>query len=143
MNRTQDEIVERIKLKKEDDLFGFEVSEYISYLDYDHAKEFITKNTSADAWDKITAGAKERNPVDIMRDYMPFAWEKANNRRGVSANRSIGHFIAWLWLAGEDSNCREIEEDYERRYCYYGKLILAKICERFEFANLDNGERVN
>jgi len=120
--RTQDEIVARIRTRKEHDFFGFEVSEYVDYLDYVHAKEFLKEGTTQEQWEKIRSETK--TPEETIKDYMPFAWDKANNCRGISAGRSIMHMIAWLWLDGKDWS--EIEG-----YEYYGKPQLVRICEEY------------
>lgn len=119
MNRTQDEIVARIEERKADDFLGFEITEYISFLDYEHAKPYLKDDVTSDDWD-----GPETDPRHIMIDYMEFAWEKANNFRGISASRSLAHYVAWLWLDG-DEEIWPMLDDYE----YYGKDHLRRICE--------------
>lgn len=120
--KTQDEIVARVRIRKEHDFFGFETSEYLDYLDFAHAKEFLKPDATPEQWEKVHSKAK--SPEDAIKDYMPFAWDKANNCRGISAGRSICHMIAWLWLDGKD--WPELE-DYE----YYGKPHLVRICKEY------------
>lgn len=127
IQRTQDEIVERIKMRKQDDFLGFEWQEYLFYLDFDHAKEFLKPEVQEKDW----PFPDKRSPIDVLKEYMPFAWDKANNCRSISAERSINHFIAWLWLAKEDEILGEVEKDYEFNYEPYGKPILRKICDHF------------
>jgi hypothetical protein len=134
--RTQDEILERIRERKDEDMLGFEWHEYVAYLDFDHAKEFL----------KDTATAEDRNQADInglrqvMIEYMPFAWDKANNCRGISAGRSLAHYVAWLWLAGDDELLGALD-DYE----FYGKDELVRICEHLglDADTWDDGVRTN
>ena len=121
--RTQDEIVARIKARKDQDFFGFEVSEYVDYLDYTHAKEFLKDDTNQEQWEKVRSEVK--TPEEAIKNYMPFAWDKANNCRGISAGRSLMHMIAWLWLDGKD--WPEIEN-----YEYYGKPQLVRICKEYD-----------
>ncbi len=119
-NRTQDEIAARINSRKEHDLLGFEVGEYANYLDYAHAKEFLKPDVTQKQWQKI----ETKSPEGVIKDYMHFAWEKANDCRGISAGRSISHMIAWLWLDGKD--WPEIED-----YQFYGKPQLVRICKEY------------
>ncbi len=137
--RTQDEIVARIKARKPDDFFGFEVSQYMNFLDYDHAREFLKSGTtkkeaSREEWGEVEGGS----PEDIIKGYLPFAWGKANDCRGISANRSIEHMVAWLWLDGKDW----LEKDYDENYQYYGKPQLVRICEEYgvDWRALDDNE---
>jgi hypothetical protein len=123
--RTQDEIVARIKARKLKDIFGFETDMYLPFLDYAHAKEFLEVGATKRKWNVIQN--KASSPAGEVKDYMPFAWGKANDCRGISACRSIEHFIAWLWLDGKDW----LEEDYDKHYKHYGKPQLVRICEEY------------
>lgn len=133
MNKTQDEIVARINNRKGSDLFGFETSQYIDYLDFEHAIVFLKEGTTRRQWRKAFKDTKP--PVEAIKDYMPFAWEKANDCRGISAGRSIMHMIAWLWLDGKD--WPEIID-----YKYYGKPQLVRICKEYsiDWKALDDGK---
>ena len=137
MTRTQDEILARIKERKPDDFFGFEVSEYVPFLDYKYAKPFLKPEVTREEWDKD----RITDPVFLIKDYMPFAWEKANGCRGISASRSLSHMVAWLWLAGEDELAKATDGDYN----HYGKEKLIKICEHYglDWKQWDDGIRTN
>ena len=136
--RTQTEILDRYKERKERDFLGFEVDCYISYLDFENAKPFLKKGTPAADWKP----AEFSELKQIMVDYMPFAWDKANNCRGLSASRSISHYVAWLWLYGSPL-CDVIADikDYE----FYGKDKLILICGYLGLdpKQWDDGHRVN
>lgn len=138
MKRTQDEIVARIEARKSKDVFGFEVSEYVDFLDFEHARQYLKGDATAEQW------AEAERPLtdvrQVMIDYMPFAWQKANNCRGISAGRSLAHYQAWLWLDGNDELAEQI-----RTYEYYGKPQLEEICTYLglDSAQWDNGRRTN
>ena len=73
-----------------------------------------------------------------MKEYMEFAWEKANEFRGLSAMRSMHHYTAWTWLLGDDfGNLLQ--------YDYYGKDNLIRICEHYgwDHTKWDDGVRSN
>jgi len=125
--RSQDEIVNRYKTISPKDLFGFESDEYIPYLDYEHAKEYLKEGTTEEDWN---ASMETRDPHTVMKDYMGFAWEKANDCRGISASRSIQHYVAWLWLADDNDLWETITSNYE----HYGKPQLIQICN---YLNID------
>lgn len=134
-SRTQEEIVKRINAIKEDDFFGFETGDLIEYLDFDHAKEFLKPEVTKKEWNKNCKTLKTAEAQ--IFEYIPFAWDKANNCRGLSAGRSMNHMRAWLWLAGETDLSRACEH-----YNYYGKPNLVDICEKYEidWKMLDDGE---
>lgn len=135
--RTQEEILERFYQRKGDDIFGFEVTEYLTALDYSHALPFLTPEATEQSWLKNSMSVR-----DTMFDYMPFAWEKANNFRGLSSGRSIQHYIAWLWLDGQDALA---EKFCQQPYEFYGKDYLTEICALYgwDAAQWDDGVRQN
>lgn len=141
LKRTQKEIVKRIKERAKQDAFGFEVDEYIPFLEYEYAKEFLKDGISKEEWEQD--GIPFKDPVKMIKDYMPFAWKKANDKRGISAWRSLQHMVAWLWLAGEDEFLKEHNEfqDYE----FYGKPQLIAICKKYniDWKQYDDGVRQN
>ena len=138
MKRTQDEIVERIKAIIKDDPLGFEYPVYIEYLDYDHAKPYLEDDVTREKWEN---SVKSKTPKSEMIDYMKFAWEKANSERGISASRSIAHYVAWLWLEGNE----DLAERIENEYIYYGKPQLVEICHYLNIdpSKYDDGIRRN
>lgn len=136
--RTQEEIVARIEGCRESDMFGFEWPIYLEYLHYGNAKPYIKEEIKETEWavnypkDQIKCKAE-------AEEYMEFAWEKANECRGISANRSMAHYKAWIWLLGEDWLDKTLEEGYD----FYGKDILVKICDflKLDSKKWDNGRR--
>jgi hypothetical protein len=118
--RTEREILDRIEARKEEDMFGFEWPYYLSGLSFDAAKKYLKPEAVAEGWEIKDADALRQEAID----YMPFAWDKANNCRGISVNRSVMHYQAWLWLLGEDWG-DQLMDDYE----YYGKPQLVRVCE--------------
>jgi len=145
---TEQEILKRFKERKPNDPFGFEVNEYLDYLSFDSAMSLVPDDKRAEA-EKDRNNWKQRTldrdaMVKVILDYLPFAWDKANDCRGISAQRSIQHFIAWTWLAGDTEFSDEIDLDFQN-YEHYGKEILIKVSKRygFDYGAHDNGSRVN
>lgn len=134
--RTPEEIVARIKEREKIDLFGFELVDYIERLDFQHAKEFLVAEATEKEWQPLPY--TRENILETMQRYMPFAWEKANNFRGLSAARSMYHYTAWIWLLGDDLGDLL---NYEN----YGKDNLVKICEKYgwDHTQWDDGVRKN
>lgn len=137
--RTQEEIVKRIEERIEEDFFGFETSDYISRLSFENAKQFLKEGVKSDEW-KLS----NQDPIDELKEYMSFAWDKANNCRGISAGRNISHIIAWLWLADHEIY-NEVKRMNEEEYQYYGKDILKYVCDNFDIDSsvYDDGIRSN
>ena len=75
-----------------------------------------------------------------MIDYMEFAFDKAHDERGISANRSINHMIAWSWLSGDDELNQAIEHEYETNYHSYSLEILRMICEKLGIDPKEHGD---
>ena len=134
--RTDDEIISRINVVADRDFFGFEVSDLVVRLEYEKAKQFIPADVIQKDWEVVS-----REPADVismMRNYMSFAWEKANDCRGLSAGRSLSHYSAWIWLAGDDLG--DLLE-----YEFYGKDKLVLICNHYgwDSSEWDDGVRTN
>lgn len=138
--RTQREILDRIESDEADDMFDVQKSDLVDYLDFDNAKPYL----NSDYIKQVESGEEKwhepKSPAENIKDYMPFAWEKANNKRGLSAARSLCHMKTWLWLDGYDELSESIL-DYE----YYGKPQLIEICRLYglDSDQWDDGIREN
>jgi hypothetical protein len=139
---TQTEIAERIAKRKEGDPFGFEVGEYVNYLDFEHAAPYLKEGVTAEEWDKHKIPLTKEGILETMQKYFSFAWEKANNCRGISANRSVMHYYAWIFLLGDYELLADV---LATEYEFYGKPILEQIGNRYgwDWKALDNGKRTN
>lgn len=136
--RSQDEIVDEIERIKEHDLFGFKTGDLIFYLDYERAKKYLKPEVTAEEWEVLP---RDRESIlKEMEEYMPFAWDKANSERGLSAGRSLAHFTVWVWLLGDQDRFGDLEI-----YQYYGKDNLRKLCDAYgwDADKWDDGRRVN
>ena len=136
--RTDDEVIARVHevAKSGRDWLGTEQSDLIVRLPFDAAKPFLNEKATSEDW---TVQPRDRESVLAeAKEYMSFAWDKANNCRGISAGRSMSHYSAWMWLIGEDFGDLT---DYE----HYGKPQLKAICDRFgwDSSQWDDGIRVN
>jgi len=138
--RTDAEIVARIEARMHKDPFGFEWPYYLVCLPFELAKPYLIEESKSKPADWKQAQRDEESLRTECIDYMPFAWDKANNCRGISANRSIAHFQAWLWLMGVEW-ADSLWDDYE----YYGKPQLVRICEFLgvDHKQWDDGVRTN
>lgn len=123
--RSQEEIVDRIESRADGDPLGFETSEYVDYLDFDHARQYLEETVTAEQWAEATAVTA--SPKEAMVAYMDFAFGKAHGERGISAERSIAHMVAWAWLSGDEDLLDYITT---APYRGYGLSILRGICQR-------------
>jgi hypothetical protein len=132
--RTDTEILARIAEVKERDFFALEQTDLALCLPRELAVDFF-KDVVAD-WQPQPHDRESM--IARMLDYMSFAWEKAIDKRGLSAVRSMCHYNAWVWLAGDDLG--DLTE-----YEFYGKDNLVRICELYgwDASQWDDGERAN
>lgn len=122
--RTQEEIVNRMKTI--DSFLGFETEVLVTALDYEHAKPFLKPETKLEEWKADT----EEELLKAARDYAVFAWGKAEDHRGISANRSVAKLAEWAWLLGRDDVLLAMEKaGYEN----YGCPKLKAFCEGMGF----------
>lgn len=138
LQKAPDEILARIAEIEAADWLGFERSDLIEYLPFAQAKPFLKEGVTSEDWQP-----QSQSPIEKIKEYMSFAWDKANGNRGISAGRSISHMRAWLWLAGEDDFLAKVGnlDDYE----YYGKPQLRAICEHLDidWQQYDDGRWTN
>ncbi len=134
--RTTEEILNRIRERQPHDACGFEWPYYLGQLPFDKAKPHLKDGVKAEEW---PAPKTDEQIKTEAIEYMPFAWQKANDCRGISAYRSLAHYMAWLWLLGED------EFDDIQEYEFYGKPQLERICAYFGLdpKQWDDGSRTN
>jgi len=127
--RTQKEIEDKY-LQEKDEIFSF-ATDLLYYLSWDTVKKYIKEEyvkeveSGEKKWEQLT------NPIGEIVNYIPFAWDKANNCRGLSAQRSINHFMNWFWLIDKDFYIK-LKNSYDNAYCYYGKPQLVSICNHLE-----------
>lgn len=127
--RTVDEIVEKaIQTKKGLDLFGI-TFDYLTYVSFERALE-VTPKVNEDDLRKLGKEYTKENVIKELVDYLPFAFGKAHGQRGISANRSIEHFQAWLWLIKDEEMLDYTEDD--DHYASYGLPILMKIKKKYD-----------
>jgi len=65
-----------------------------------------------------------------MLDYLSFAFDKAIDHRGISAQRSISKMGAWLWILDEEELLVFIRD--HNNFINYGMPILKKIAQKFD-----------
>lgn len=133
--RTTSEIIAKIE-KHKGDFFGFVAGDLMTFLPFKDAKPYLSDDVTKKSWKVI----RQEDALDRLKEYMPFAWEKANNCRGLCASRSLEHMSAWLWMLGEEAAADEVGA-----YSLYGKPQLAAICEHYDidWEKLDEGDWVD
>lgn len=97
--RTQDEILARITEISAADFFGFRQEVLISGLDYEHAKQFLRDEVTAEDWAESAVIADVEASA---RAYYDFALGKIRHHRGISASRSSEKLLEYAWLMGRD-----------------------------------------
>jgi hypothetical protein len=128
--QTDAAIVQRILDISGADIMGFETSDLVHALPYDEAKAWLKPEILEADWKP--APRDRKNVIEAMKDYMLFALEKATDHRGLSANRSINHFSAWLFLLGDDGLVAFCNDG--GNYKNYGMPMLKAICDKYQFA---------
>ena len=124
--KSVDEIKKFMNEVEEEDFLGAMRSDFIDCLPYDDAKEYLLDSVTADEWEKDCMKS-DADIIKRIKEYLPFAWGKAYDERGISASRSIQHFRAWFFLLGEDEFYKKITWMEDNEFAMYGKPILETI----------------
>ena len=135
--RTDEKILARIEEIEGRDFFGFEQGDLIMRLPFEKAKTFLDVRATKEEWKVLPRDGDSLRKVIFA--YMPFAWSKANDKRGLSAARSISHFCAWTWLAGDDI----ITPAFNGTEDGYGRTKLVAICKHYGWGYLEWSEGVH
>jgi len=103
--KTSDEIIahiERDVLTAKENGFSTErLMDLLSFSSYRVQTLYLGKTYTKERSDEISIPLTREAIIAKIVDYMPFAWEKANDERGLSAIRSIEHMKAWTWLLND------------------------------------------
>ena len=134
--RSHGQIMARIKFLQENnkasycDFFGAQRSDLLDYLPFHMAEStnLLKYEITAEYWKSHNLPfPRDHESIKAkILDYMPFAWEKANDCRWLSAQRSLDHMKAWFWMLRHDV-------DLWPEHSHYGKPHLRAICEHFEW----------
>lgn len=127
--KTPEEIKAKIIEGFKGDPFGFGVSDIMDALPFEDVRyslcnEFLRLENPKEEWETKHQLKTDEDIKKKMLEYLDFAWEKANNERSLSSERSICHFIAWAWLLDNDTLYKELERRFDTDYAPYGKPIL-------------------
>jgi hypothetical protein len=113
--RTHEEIKARFEYMKTIDLLNWATDDLRVYLPEEFAAGYASEALPSPTTEEM---------LEKIRKYLPFAFDKAANHRGLSAERSVHHLANWAWLAGRDDLCAFALD--EVNYPYYGIPILKK-----------------
>lgn len=121
--RTYTQLVEHCG-SVDDGLFGFERGTLLEYVAFADARPYLKDDATAEQWGDVKPLTHEQVLADL-HDYLPFAIEKAEDERGLSAIRSISRMRAWVWLLGDDDLYAFLMDD--DNYSPYGMPMLRRI----------------
>ena len=123
--KTDDQILERIDyVEKKLDPMGLSTSDLIFRLGYKAGKQFLKADVTEKEYNTQLLGSKNKKDIiKEMEEYLSFAFEKATDERGISANRSLLHYQNWFWLIGDQDFADSIFKDFSN----YGLEKLKEI----------------
>lgn len=125
--KTQSEIVAYLESTRAGDFLSTYILDLLSALDFEHAKPYLNDEAIATGpadWEIVYT--TDAVLLGHMHEYLPFAYGKAYGRRGISANRSIDHFIAWSFLV-DDTLHAWLTQEYAANYTNYGLFLLRHV----------------
>ncbi len=124
--REDDEIVRYYEKVAKGDVFGIWGTELLLRVPLKDAEKFMKRDHgwTEESWEKSRLKKDHESVVNEMEDFFQFAWEKAVGHRGISANRSIVHYLIWSWLI----NDMEL-------MAYLMNCLLA-VAQKYEFLDL-------
>lgn len=134
MMQTQEAILAEIERVAQtgDDFFGAQRQELIHALTFENAKPFLTDGATSEMWDAAKPYRTDEDVREAARDYLEFAVSKALGHRGLSAGRSVQHYLGWVFLvAGEEARVSVEEATYQN----YGVPQLLRAATALEIGS--------
>lgn len=102
--RSPDEIAARVQAPPDpSDFGGFFADVAAQYLPYEQVKPLLKPGVTPDEWGADVKPLTVEQVVADALHYLDFAFGKARDHRGLSANRSITKLGAYAWLLGLDT----------------------------------------
>lgn len=130
--RSQNELSGKFnELQNSGEIFDFRPEVLINYLSFENAKPYLKEEyvkqveSGKERWEQIATIEK---CAEEFLDYMKFVWGKAEDKRGISASRSVQKLGMWLWIMNRDDLRRIIEDD--DLYDPYGAPALIEVCNQ-------------
>lgn len=136
--RSDDEILARIEdpTVKKRDRHGIERSRLLEALPFDKAQRYLQGRVASDWYQCADPGEL----TIAAKNFLEYAWSRANSKQMGKLIRLFAHFRGILWLLGE--TMEGLEEAEFEQLDYYGKPLLVQISERFNFnwRDADDGQ---
>ena len=128
MIKTREEVQKRYEKNKDNNLLWYEMNGkcLIPFLPFEYLRSLCKDEYSDEEVREDMIELTRENVIKEMKDYLPFAFDKCIGERGLSANRSMGHYLEWIWLI-DDEFYNKIYTEYNENYCEYGYNILKMI----------------
>ena len=113
------------------DLHGVERSRLLEALPWKEAQQFFKPGTphTEESWENGERTPNSESVLAQIKDYLAFAWGKANLRRGDSAIRSLSHFRGLIWLLGPEHDDLYGWIETPDYFEFYGKPALVRVSD--------------
>lgn len=129
--RNKQEILHRLKYHESDAIDGRDMARLLAYVTLDEVCEAVPElqEKGAEPWE-TTPLTREAVLKAFERD-LAFAFEKALDQRGISADCMFHVVRAYGWLLKDD----EIANWPDDKYAQYGLPLLKRAADKYGFPN--------
>lgn len=130
--REDDEILRYYERVQPNDVFGVWGTELLLRLPLNKATRFLAPDHgwTPETWEKAMLKKDHESVLAEMEDYFQFGVEKAITHKGLSASRSVHHYLAWAWMI-KDMEVFAYFMD-PRNYPNYGAPMLLMFAQKYE-----------
>lgn len=115
MSRSISEIKTRLQERDVDLPFDFGKMQLVACLPYEDAVPYLKDEVAKEDFGEMTPDGDLRGwALGEIKWYLDFAFMKAENKRGLSAMRSVQKIREWVWLLDDEDLYREyVEAEYQ------------------------------
>lgn len=141
--REDDEIVRYYEKIRANDIFGVWGTELLLRVPLSKAIPLMKSDHgwTEETWEKAKLKKDHETIVGEMEDYFQFGTEKALGHRGLSASRSVHHYLAWCWLINDMELFAYLMND--KNYANYGCPMLLAVAQKYDMLDLLPSNRID
>jgi len=132
---TKEQVIEQIKAGRESSAFdGRDYGRLANFLESEHLETLgfgLKEGADPTDWDsKVIEWTEENVRTQLAKD-VEFGFEKALNKRGISASCMHSVIEMWMWVFEED----ELLSKSDDLYAQYGLPFLKAVAIKFDLPN--------
>lgn len=119
----------QLAYKKPKCIDGRDLGRVIRYIKFNDIKDLLKDDVDESEWNKTILDFTEENVLNQLSDDLEFAFEKALNKRGLSAGIMYETIKTYMYIL-EDEELLDFSD-----YAQYGLPLFKAVAVKYDFEN--------